>query len=206
MQYYIWHGDTTGYLMLQELWNAAERGVRVRLLLDDNGIGGLDATVAAMDGHQNIEVRLFNPFVNRSSRMLGYLTDFSRLNRRMHNKSFTADSRATVVGGRNIGDEYFGAGQHISFADLDVVATGPAAGEVAAVFDRYWNSPAAYPSASIVAAPAPDGVQTMLQKFAAVAGIGCGGRVYVSRGEHRLRRRRACRVRTVRMGTGHAGL
>ena len=169
VQYYIWHGDTTGYLMLEELWNAAGRGVRVRLLLDDNGIGGLDATVAAMDSHENIEVRLFNPFVNRSSRALGYLTDFSRLNRRMHNKSFTADSRATIVGGRNIGDEYFGAGQHISFADLDVIATGPAAAEVTAVFDAYWNSPSAYPSASIVAALAADGVQALLQKFAAVA-------------------------------------
>jgi cardiolipin synthase C len=168
VQYYIWHGDTTGYLLFAELWDAAERGVRVRLLLDDNGIGGLDATVAALDSHANIEVRLFNPFVNRSSRMLGYVTDFSRLNRRMHNKSFTADGRATIVGGRNIGDEYFGAGDGIGFIDLDVIAAGPAAREVTAAFDMYWNSPAAYASASIVAAPAPDAPAIVQQKFAAV--------------------------------------
>src|SRR6476659_6763370 len=110
VQYYIWHGDTTGYLMFEEIWNAAERGVRVRLLLDDNGIAGLDSIIAALDSHPNIEVRLFNPFAQRSFKALGYVTDFSRLNRRMHNKSFTADTQATIVGGRNIGDEYFGAG------------------------------------------------------------------------------------------------
>ena len=139
VQYYIWHGDVTGYLMFEEIWKAAERGVRVRLLIDDNGISGLDPTMAALDSHANIEVRLFNPFANRSMRMLGYATDFSRLNHRMHNKSFTADGRATIVGGRNIGDEYFGAGQHISFADLDVIAVGPAATDVGAAFDLYWN-------------------------------------------------------------------
>src|SRR6185503_18781301 len=103
VQYYIWHGDTTGYLMFEEIWNAAERGVRVRLLLDDNGIAGLDSIIAALDSHPNIEVRLFNPFAQRSFKALGYVTDFSRLNRRMHNKSFTADTQATIVGGRNVG-------------------------------------------------------------------------------------------------------
>ena len=91
--------------------SAAERGVRVRLLLDDNNTRGLDDALAALDAHPNIEVRLFNPFASRGLRALGYLTDFARLNRRMHNKSFTADNQATIVGGRNIGDEYFGAGE-----------------------------------------------------------------------------------------------
>ena len=112
-QYYIWHGDLTGTLLFAELRAAAERGVRVRLLLDDNNTARLDPVIAALDAHPNIEVRLFNPFTIRSPRLLGYLTDFARLNRRMHNKSFTVDNRATIVGGRNIGDEYLGAGEGV---------------------------------------------------------------------------------------------
>ena len=168
VQYYIWHGDTTGYLMFEEIWNAAERGVRVRLLLDDNGIAGLDSIIAALDSHPNIEVRLFNPFAQRSFKALGYVTDFSRLNRRMHNKSFTADTQATIVGGRNIGDEYFGAGEYMVFADLDVVAVGRIAGETAAAFDLYWASKSAYPVESILGKASPDSVQAMMAKFAAV--------------------------------------
>jgi putative cardiolipin synthase len=168
VQYYIWHGDTTGYLMFEELWNAAERGVRVRLLLDDNGVAGLDPTIAALDSHPHIEVRLFNPFANRSMRLLGYLTDFDRLNRRMHNKSFTADSQVTIVGGRNIGDEYFGAGPHMVFADLDVVGIGPVAGDVAQAFDLYWNSESAYPAQGIIGQPKADAVSVMQARFAQV--------------------------------------
>ena len=118
MQYYIWKDDVSGRMLLAELRRAAERGVRVRLLLDDNGIAGLDPALAALDAHLNIEVRLFNPFANRSFRWLGYLADFSRLNRRMHNKSFTADNQATIVGGRNVGDEYFDAAEGLVFVDL----------------------------------------------------------------------------------------
>lgn len=102
-QYYIWHKDLSGTLMLEALREAADRGVRVRLLLDDASTSGLDPTLSAIDSHPNVEVRLFDPFVTRRSRTVGYLTDFSRLDRRMHNKSFTADSQATVVGGRNVG-------------------------------------------------------------------------------------------------------
>jgi len=104
VQYYIWRDDLTGTLLLDALRSAAARGVRVRLLLDDNNTAGLDPVLAALDREPNIEVRLFNPFGARRWRSLGYLTDFSRLNRRMHNKSFTADNQATIVGGRNIGD------------------------------------------------------------------------------------------------------
>jgi cardiolipin synthase C len=146
VQYYIWRNDLTGTLLLEQLREAAERGVRVRLLLDDNGIpSSLDATLAALDAHPNVEVRLFNPFVVRKPKSLGFLTDFSRANRRMHNKSFTADSAATIVGGRNIGDEYFGATDGVVFSDLDVLAIGPAAADVAHDFDRYWQSDSAYP-------------------------------------------------------------
>lgn len=145
VQYYIWHGDVTGTLLLEELHAAAQRGVRVRLLLDDNGTAGLDKELAALDTHPNIEVRLFNPFVIRRPKAIGFITDFARANRRMHNKSFTADNQATIVGGRNVGDEYFGAGQEVLFADLDVLAIGAVVNEVSKDFDRYWSSASSYP-------------------------------------------------------------
>jgi putative cardiolipin synthase len=168
VQYYIWHGDTTGYLLFGELWDAAERGVRVRLLLDDNGIAGLDPAVAALDSHPDIEVRLFNPFVNRRFKALGFLSDFDRVNRRMHNKSLTADTQATIVGGRNVGDEYFGAGSGTVFADLDVLAVGRAASDVAGEFDLYWNSDSAYPAELIIGPAKPDVVPALKAKVASV--------------------------------------
>lgn len=158
VQYYIWRNDTTGRLMFDALRNAAERGVRVRLLLDDNNTAGLDEALAALDTHPMIEVRLFNPNAMRSLRTFGLVADFMRLNRRMHNKSFTADNQVTIIGGRNVGDEYFGAAGEISFADLDVIAAGPVVRAVSDDFDLYWNSPSAYPLALLapdaVAAPA----------------------------------------------------
>src|SRR5690554_2637407 len=93
VQCYIWHDDVTGSLLLEELRAAADRGVRVRLLLDDNGIAGMDDILAALHTHPDIEVRLFNPFVVRTPKMIGFLTDFRRANRRMHNKSLTADNQ-----------------------------------------------------------------------------------------------------------------
>ena len=149
VQYYIWDKDLTGTLLFQELHKTAGRGARIRLLLDDNNTSGLDSILAALDSHPNIEVRLFNPFVIRSPR-LGYLTDFFRANRRMHNKSFTADNQATIIGGRNIGDEYFGATEGMLFVDLDVLAIGPVVSEVSNDFDRYWNSASAYPVGRIL--------------------------------------------------------
>jgi cardiolipin synthase C len=150
VQYYIWRADITGALLCEALWRAAERGVRVRLLLDDNSTSGLDETIAALDAHPSIEVRLFNPYANRGFRLGELATDFSRLNRRMHNKSFTADNQATIVGGRNVGDEYFGAEGPVEFADLDVLAAGPVVREVSTSFDAYWNSESAYPAASLI--------------------------------------------------------
>ena len=145
VQYYIWHKDITGTLLLRSLHEAAERGVRVRLLLDDNGTAGLDDILATLDAHPLIEVRLFNPFSIRSPKAMGYLTHSSRANRRMHNKSFTAYSQATIVGGRNVGDEYFGATEGVLFADLDVLAAGSVVPEVSADFDRFWASDSSYP-------------------------------------------------------------
>jgi len=166
-QYYIWHGDQVGYLMFEALWEAAERGVRVRLLLDDLNTSGLDPTIAALDAHPNIEVRLYNPVVQRDNRALNFLTDFTRVNRRMHNKSFIADNQVSIVGGRNIGDEYFGAGSGVGFTDLDVIATGTAVRDVSKEFDLYWNSPSAYPAVSFVGAPGPDATANLKTIFTA---------------------------------------
>lgn len=147
--YYIWHDDVSGKMLFQMLQRAAQRGVRVRLLLDDNNTRGMDDVLAALDAEDNIEIRLFNPFPHRKVRALGYLTDFPRLNRRMHNKSLTADNQYTIVGGRNIGDEYFNVTTDIGFADLDVLAKGEVAEDVSRDFDRYWASGSSYPFFSI---------------------------------------------------------
>jgi len=152
VQYYIWHNDLSGKLLFEALHRAADRGVRVRLLLDDNNTAGLDGIIAALDAHPNIEIRLFNPFKLRNWRMLGYVTDFARLNRRMHNKSFTADGAATIIGGRNVGDEYFGIGQELSFVDLDLLAVGPVVEAVTRDFERYWTSASAQPAKAFVPA------------------------------------------------------
>lgn len=145
VQYYIWRADMTGVMLLEALHEAADRGVRVRLLLDDNNSAGIEPFLLAMHAHVNIEVRVFNPFAIRRVRWLNFVTEFSRVNRRMHNKSFTVDGSATIIGGRNIGDKYFGASDDILFADLDVLTVGAVVPEVSRDFDAYWNSPAAYP-------------------------------------------------------------
>jgi cardiolipin synthase C len=150
LQYYIWNGDMTGRLLMFELLQAADRDVKVRLLLDDNGTSGIDGELAALDVHPNVEVRLFNPFVLRRFKPIGYFVDFDRLNRRMHNKSLTADGLATIVGGRNVGDAYFDGDEHVAFVDLDELAVGKVAVEVDRQFDEYWNSPYAHTAASIL--------------------------------------------------------
>lgn len=150
VQYYIWRADTSGTLLAHALWQAAERGVRVRMLLDDANTKGLDTLLATLDSHANIEVRLFNPFANRKWRLADFAGDFSRVNRRMHNKSFTVDNQVTVVGGRNIGDEYLGAATAVAFTDLDVVAAGPVVRDVSASFDDYWNSDPAFPVSALL--------------------------------------------------------
>jgi putative cardiolipin synthase len=145
-QYYIWNSDLTGQYMAQAIHAAAERGVHVRLLLDDINVAGRDATIAALDSHRNIEIRIYNPFPQRAGvrKMFDLVTDFSRLNRRMHNKSFTVDGAVTIVGGRNIGDEYFDANPDLIFRDRDVVAIGPVVDQIGGMFDAFWNSELTY--------------------------------------------------------------
>jgi putative cardiolipin synthase len=149
LQYYIWHNDRTGRLMLDHILRASERGVHVRVLLDDLGKSTDEGILLALDAHPNIEVRLFNPVPWRHFRWLGALFDYRRVNRRMHNKAFVADGRVAIVGGRNIGDEYFAAHSELEFADLDVVAIGPVVDSVSRSFELFWNSRASIPIASL---------------------------------------------------------
>jgi len=166
VQYYIWHKDLTGTLLFDALRDAAERGVRVRLLLDDNNTSGLDATLAALGSHPNIEVRLFNPLAARNWRWINYLTDFRRANRRMHNKSYTADNQVTIIGGRNVGDEYFGATNGVLFSDLDVMAVGAVVQAVSDDFDLYWRSASAYPATRLLAPAVPGALATLAEEAA----------------------------------------
>ena len=146
-QYYLLHDDKVGRLFVDQLLKAADRGVRVRLLVDDMDMEGRDLGTLVLDAHPNIEVRLFNPFGRNTKRAYQYVTGFGSQTRRAHNKSFTVDSVATIVGGRNIGDEYFIADPEMEFLDLDVLAFGPVAPLVAGSFDQYWNHELSYPIA-----------------------------------------------------------
>lgn len=152
LQYYYWKGDITGQLLLREVVRAADRGVRVRLLLDDINAAGFDSTYLALDSHPLIEIRLFNPSRSRENRFrrglelaLKYVTS----TRRMHNKCWIADGRIAIIGGRNIGDAYFNASNAMNFQDIDLLAIGPVVDEAAAIFDRYWNSEASLPIRSL---------------------------------------------------------
>ena len=152
-QYYLLHNDLTGQVYAWSLLQAADRGVRVRLLLDDMDTAGYDAATAALDSHENIEIRLFNPFWRDQSLVAAGLTDFRRINRRMHNKSMTADNAMSIVGGRNIGDEYFLAKKEMNYSDLDLLLAGPVVGEVSENFDLYWNSKFAVPARAVIGEP-----------------------------------------------------
>ena len=149
-QYYILHNDAAGQLFAGQLLMAADRGVHVRLLLDDMYTAEYDPMTRALTGHPNIEIRLYNPFRRDIGRAVGGLLDFGRINRRMHNKSMTFDNQLTIVGGRNIGNEYFAADETSNYDDLDILAAGPVVGEVSAVFDAYWNSAFALPAESVI--------------------------------------------------------
>ncbi len=172
VQYYLYHNDLVGKLFSDLLLDAADRGVRVRLLVDDMDFAGRDLEVVAMDSHPNMEVRIFNPFSRSASRTSQYVTRLGTVTRRMHNKSFTVDNQLTILGGRNIGNEYFDADPDLAFADLDVLAIGPVAEEVSYVFDLYWNSELAYPASVLPTgrAPTPEQVREQreqLNQFAA---------------------------------------
>jgi putative cardiolipin synthase len=152
-QYYLLHADLTGYVFVEQLLKAADRGVRVRLLLDDMTTEGHDVGLAALDSHPHIEVRIFNPFSRRTARWWDLVTDLGRVNHRMHNKSMTFDNQITIVGGRNIGDIYFDAQPDRNYKDLDLLCVGPVVQEVSQAFDAYWNSAVAVPVLALVDAP-----------------------------------------------------
>ncbi|MGF1719354.1 phospholipase D family protein [Vibrio kyushuensis] len=161
VQYYIYRDDETSQLLTWRLYEAAERGVRVRILLDDMQSRN-DRGMATVDAHPNIQVRLFNPHQYRTARGLAFVSDFDRLNRRMHNKSLTVDSVNTIVGGRNIGNEYFSFESSVEFGDFDLLLYGNTVEETANQFDIYWNSIYAtpmkwiYPDAQVLSAEAVD--------------------------------------------------
>lgn len=164
LQYYVWRGDLTGRLLAREVLAAADRGVEVRMLLDDVYALGHERTLATLDAHPRIEVRLFNGTTWRRFGRWGYALEIAfggwHLNRRMHNKNWIADGKLAVVGGRNIGNEYFGLDHgevEVSFRDLDLVLAGAPASQACDVFARYWNSPLARPAAQVSAASAPPG-------------------------------------------------
>jgi len=149
-QYYLVHDDPAGRVFAWHLLKAADRGVRVRLLIDDMDTQGYDSVTAALAAHPNIEIRLFNPFWRDRGKALSALFEFGRINRRMHNKSMTFDNQVTIVGGRNIGSEYFSARDDINYYDLDVLGVGPITDEVSRSFDAYWNSPFAVPARDVI--------------------------------------------------------
>ena len=168
VQYYLLANDETGHLLLRALRDAAGRGVRVRLLLDDLYTGGSDGLLLGLAAHPNVEVRLFNPFASRSEGLLGRfaasLFDFGRLNHCMHNKLFVADGAMAVAGGRNIGNEYFMAHDGANYIDLDVFAIGAVLPKLGELFDRYWNSEHVYPVQSVVRSD--DSAASLQRRFA----------------------------------------
>jgi putative cardiolipin synthase len=153
LQVYIWELDETGRILAERLIRAADRGVRVRLLVDDMGLAAADKGVASIDAHPNIEIRIFNPFAHRGNSTLDFITDLDRVNHRMHNKIMIMDNGFAVVGGRNIGDHYFGVNQDTNFRDLDIAAIGPVVRDISKVFDHFWQGNWAVPIAALVDHP-----------------------------------------------------
>ncbi|MBA2057786.1 phospholipase D family protein [Psychrobacter cryohalolentis] len=144
-QYYIWHDDQAGQLMLKDLWDAAERGVIVRLLLDDfNNNAKFDQHLLRFASHPNIAVRIINPLMHRKFQTLNFVTGLPRINRRMHNKSMIFDKQITIIGGRNIGDEYLSNDKSSQFADLDVLLIGKVVADIDNSFASYWSAPISF--------------------------------------------------------------
>jgi putative cardiolipin synthase len=142
-QYFIWAGDAAGLILMDRLIKAADRGVRVRILLDDVTSHGKDIGLGVLNKHPLIQIRVFNPlghrFTGNVSRSISMAFHIGRMTRRMHNKLFAADNQVAIVGGRNIADDYFGLSKKSNFRDMDLMAVGPAVGEASAKFDEFWN-------------------------------------------------------------------
>jgi putative cardiolipin synthase len=175
VQYFVWQNDASGALLAQRLLDAANRGVKVRLLLDDFAVSKSGALVARLDAHPSIEVRVFNPWASRGS-MFGVAVEFlartKTLNRRMHNKTYVADGRFAILGGRNIGDRYFGVYEPFVEDDLDLLVSGPVVADVTASFEEFWNSAAAYPIALLDSRLAKEAAGTDPRFAEAIAAAG----------------------------------
>jgi putative cardiolipin synthase len=152
-QYFIWKEDAVGSLLLDRLLQVADRGVRVRMLIDESFLAGEDQVALAADVHPNLELRIFNPFKRRSDNVLvryvENLNDLERTNHRMHNKLLISDGQAAVIGVRNIAEEYFGFNADMNFRDFDLMVTGKVVPEISGSFDLYWNSDWAFPVAEV---------------------------------------------------------
>lgn len=150
LQYYIWDNDNIGALALHNIIQAADRGVKVRLLIDDNNAKKMEGIFLALDQHQNIQVKLYNPYRFRNFRAMDMLLDLKRINRRMHNKSFIVDDQVALIGGRNMSNQYYNASDNYQFSDIDVLLVGKVVKDISQSFDEYWNDSYAYPVRQIV--------------------------------------------------------
>ncbi|TCB40709.1 phospholipase D family protein [Acinetobacter terrestris] len=150
LQYYIWDNDKIGSLALHSIIKAADRGVKVRLLMDDNNAKKMEGIYLALDQHKNIDVRLYNPYRFRHYRAMDMVLDLKRINRRMHNKSFIADNQIALIGGRNMSNQYYNVSDSYQFSDVDVMLVGSASDEIIHSFDEYWNDDYAFPVQKIV--------------------------------------------------------
>jgi putative cardiolipin synthase len=171
IQYFLWRTDDTGALLLRHVLEAADRGVRVRLLMDDFDSVAWNERATVLNTHPDIEIRVFNPFTTKRGgwvqRSTELLTDLDRLNHRMHNKLFMADRRIAIVGGRNVGDEYFGAGSHHSFRDYDLITIGPVVAELTDSFETFWNSAWSEALEELPAKQTKHGMRDLRDKLAA---------------------------------------
>lgn len=169
LQYFLIEDDIVGDLLIRELMNAADRGVRVRILMDDIGTKGYELAFGVLTANPNIEIRLTNPFAHRDVRV-AEVTDFQRINHRMHNKSITFDNAVSIVGGRNMGAPYFGAGDEFNYYDLDAFVIGHAVDEVSTEFDTYWNAAQSYPvSAFVDPDDSSESARILAERFRAAA-------------------------------------
>ncbi|QCO20159.1 phospholipase D family protein [Acinetobacter cumulans] len=150
LQYYIWDNDKIGSMALHSIIQAADRGVKVRLLIDDNNAKKMEGIYLALDQHTNIDVKLYNPYRFRHYRAMDMLLDLKRINRRMHNKSFIADNQIALIGGRNMSNQYYNVSDNYQFSDVDVMLVGSASDEIVHSFDEYWNDDYAFPVKQLV--------------------------------------------------------
>lgn len=165
LQYYIWADDFIGNLMLSELLKVADRGVKVRVLIDDQNGTKLDPQIKALIIHPNISIKLYNPYKYRNFRVMDYLLRAKKINHRMHNKLIIADGAIAVTGGRNISSEYFDASESFQFTDMDILFYGHAVSSANQVFTEFWNFELSYPAAQLIGQDDSQSLVTLRQKF-----------------------------------------